>query len=278
MSDSAIPAPDPAAIDPGMPAAAPETIIEPVAEPPHTETQTLLTGERPAEPAAPEPAPATGPGAEPAVPAEEGEKPAEAKPDDAAKPVDPAIEAKHAEPIPEPAAPEPLVYEPPTVPEGVQLDTERIRAFDEIIAPHRLAPEARQQLVDMHIAEVQRLGEQMRADQHRTFGETRRAWRDQVLADEQIGGAGHQTALAACFRMIDLFVPETQRAEFDQMLLATGAGDHPAMLRLLHNLARKFDAPTTPAAPANPSPDRGGGAGRGRRMREMYDHPRSQTG
>lgn len=265
-----------AAVDAGTEVLDAPPVIEPTAEPGHTETPTLLTGERPAVEAEPkaEEAPAEVP-AEPAAdakPAEEAVKPAEeAKPAEDAKPAEPPPPT-----VPEPL--EPLVYEPPALPEGLSFEAERIKALDDVISPLRVPAEARQQLVDLHVAEMQRYAEHLAREQHRIFAETRKSWRDEVLADEQIGGAGHHTALASCMRMIDEFVPQSQRKQFDEMLLATGAGDHPAMLRFLHNLGRKFDAPAAPIVPAGPAPDRGGGTGRGRRMRDMYDHPRSQTG
>lgn len=265
MSDPAETAlPEPAAaapvVDDGTPVETPPAVVEPVA-PQHTDTPSLLTpveGEVAPEPAA-EP-PAAEPAKEPDAPAEEAKE--------GPKPAEP--------PAPEPTPPELIVYGEIEAPEGVTFDPARIKALDEVIAPHRLPPEARQELANLHIAEMQRYAEHLSREQHRVFAETRKAWRDEVMADEQIGGSGHQSVIAACMRMIGEFVPDNQRESFDRMLLATGAGDHPAMLRFLNNVARKFDAPATPVPPNNPPPDRGGGRGAGKRLRDLYDHPRSR--
>lgn len=277
--DAANAAPEVVPADTGAPVEAVPEIVEPVAQAPvaeteaaHTETPTLLTGERPEAPAEATETPAEPP----------AESPAEA---DETKPADEPKEPEAAEAKPEgevetepTAEPEPLAYEPPTLPEGVELDAERMAAFDAAIGKVQVPPETRQQLVDMFLEERQAWEEHARQEQHRLFADTRRQWRDQVLGDEELGGAAHQTAIASCLRMIDQFVPEKDRAAFDQMLNITGAGDHPAMLKLLHSIARKFDAPGTVMQPNNPPPDRGGAGGRGRRMRDMYDHPRSHPG
>lgn len=208
------------------------------------------------------------------------DKPAEApeeKPADEPKPEEPAPEEKPEEPEQKAEAepPPPLTYEPPTLPEGVALDSERLGEFDRVVGEAQVPPESRQQLIDMLVAERQRWEAAAMESWQTAFAQTRRQWRNEVMADEALGGANHQDALAACLRMVDEFVPEDQRAAFDQMLIVTGAGDHPAMMRFLHTVARKFDAPGTPPVPNGPPPDNGRAPGR-RRMRDMYDHPRSR--
>ena len=131
-------------------------------------------------------------------------------------------------------------------------------AFQEMAAKHGMTQEAAQAVIDMHLDSISQYAvasqEQTLQQQHRAFADVRKGWQQQVLADEQLGGAGHQTAMAAVARMRDAFVPEKDKADFDQFLRVTGAGDHPAFLRLLHNAARRFDEPKFPPTEIKPVP------------------------
>jgi len=236
---AAAPEPASAALAPAPESAAPvaETPAEPAAAPevtPHTETETLLeTAGKPPE----------------------GEKPAETAP------------------VPEQPAQPVRTYEDFALPAGFTAEPEKLAAFKEVIGKHNLDQEAAQRLVDMHTANLQAYAEGLHADQHRVFAETRADWRKQVMADEQLGGAGHQTSIAAIARMRDLLVPEQHKEAFNNFLRVTGAGDHPEFLRVLHNAARLFDEPAAPShQPVNPPPNIGRAPGR---ARFNYDHPSS---
>lgn len=249
------------------PAPAPVAAVQPDAGAPAAAAPT-----EPAAPAAPAPEPtllqkhdaaaaaATKP-ADPAKPAEPP-KPSAAAPDPA-KPTEPAS----AEP---PAAPtlEPVEYAY-TLPDTIQMDEATRGAFHTALDAFRTDPAAGAQgLIDLHNRTMQQYAEHLAAEQHRVFNETRKAWRTEVMASEDMGGAGHETAMGAIARMRDLFVPEADRAAFDQFLMVTGAGDHPAFLRLLHNAARHFDE--APLPPPDPRPAPNGGQRPTGRLRDMY--------
>lgn len=205
----------------------------------HTDTETLLeTGLKPKEAAKTEEKPAV-----------EGEKP--------------AVEAV-----------EKTVYEPFKLPEGLPVDEKMVAQFSDLIGPHKLDQETAQKLVDLHVGTMQEFQTALLAKQHSDFADMRKDWVKNIKQDEVLGGSGHLTALQAAARMRDLLVPEKYRAEFADMLRITGAGDHPALFRLLHNAARLFDEPAAPAMPARPVPDRGGSA-KPTRAGAMYDHPSS---
>lgn len=217
------------------PAAAPEA---PKLEP-HTDTPSLLatatTVDKPADAAAA--APATVPGVE------------------APKPVvaDPAA-------VPAPAiAAEPIKFEPFTLPEGMAaLPQERVDEFTGIVTNPELTPQARgQALLDLHMRAAQEFQAQTLQEQHRAFSSMRADWRKEVMADEELGGAGHQTAMNAVARMRDMLVPEKHRAAFMRAMDLTGAGDHPEILRAFHNAARFFDEPAPLHEAGRPTPDRG---------------------
>ena len=174
---------------------------------PHTETPSLLSAfgkdgtpadAKPAEPAA-DPAPAAQPGDKPA---EAAAKPGEAKPGE------PALEAKP----PEPVAPEPIQYPEWKLPENVKPDAEMLGKYTAALGEHRVPPEAGQKLLDMHAAALQHsmqsYADFLAREQHRVFGETRQSWRKEAMADPEIGGAGHQTAMGVIARMRDRLVSD----------------------------------------------------------------------
>lgn len=261
-----LPVPQPVAAEPA-PAVAPvpSVAVEPVAAPTEVPaaSEPVAAAETPLEPAQPALKPHTD---EPGLlTAEVPEK----KPATEA----PATEATPTEPPLVEAKPEPLAYEPFTLPDGVEPG-EQLSRYTEIVGEHRLPQEAAQQLIDLHIAEVQRLQEQSLAEQHRVFGETRRAWRQQIMADEELGGSGFDTNRAAAQRMLNLFVPENRREAFNEMLVLTGVSDHPEFFRYLVSMARKFDEPVPTPQPRNPPPDIARNPASGRRLN--YNHPSSR--
>jgi hypothetical protein len=251
----AVAAPAASSPEPAKPAEAPVEAFKP-----HTDTPTLLEGAK-----VEEPKPAEAKPAEPAKPAEAKVEPAKeaAKPD--AKPVESAKPAEDAQ--------EPIVYQPFKLPDGIVTDNERMTEYTATLGKHRLSQEVGQELLDLHSKSLQQFaaayGENVLANQHKTFADTRAEWRKEVMGDPEIGGAGHQTAMGAVARMRDLLVPEKDRKAFDDMPRVTGAGDHPAFLRVLHNVARFFDEPGLPPAGATPPPNNGRAPGK-RGLRDIY--------
>jgi len=207
---------------------------------------------KPAEVPAPEPSLLETLGKKPEAAKPEGEKPAEVKPAEAVKPE----EAKPTEAA-KPEAPQPVEYKY-TLPETLKMDDamkgEVHKAFDDFRAN---PSEGAQGLINLHVQRMQEFATQIDKQNRQAFADYRKSMRDKVMADPELGGAGHQTAMGAVARMRDLFVPEKDRAEFDDMLRITGAGDHPAMLRLLHNAAKWFDEPAV--APPEARPTKGNG-------------------
>jgi len=182
--------------------------------------------------------------------------------------------AKPADSTPAPAATSAPVEYKYTLPETIKMDDalkgEVHAAFDKF----RANPgEGAQALVDLHDKQMREFAQFMASEQHRLFAETRQGWAKQVLSDPEIGGSGHQTAMGAIARMRDMLVPERERPAFEEFLRVTGAGDHPQFLKLLHQAARYYDEPTLP--PPNPRPPPGNGSRPNRRLRDIYDHPRS---
>lgn len=265
----------PALTSPGVdvtPAAAPVPAVEPVVT---------------AAPTAPEPAPtahseptlleslrdaAKAPDAKPAETATE--KPVEAKaepkvdekaPETAEKPAEPVVEA-------------PVSYEFKFA-DNVAPQAEKVAAFTEFAREMKMTPEQAQKAVDYFNDAATSFVQQQEKAQTDAWNDTRREWRNQIMADAEFGGAGFQTSSRAVARMRDELAssapvgsPRYQRemAEFDNFCRYTGGGDHPALWRLLHNAAAKLDEPKM--APPNPKPVPGNGQ---RPSNSLYKQPSS---
>ncbi len=230
--EPAAPAPEPAEAAPAV--EAPAEPVAPAAEPSLLESFKAEGEEKPAE----------------------GERPAESgeKPVDEPKPAEgekkPEGEAKPAEP----AAPEPIVYEAFTLPEGVTIEQERLAPVTEILAGHRVPQEAAQKLIDAHTTAMKDYADHLTREQHRVFNETRKSWQTEVKADEEIGGSGFNTSLAAAGQARDRFIKPNELTAFDDMCRMTGVGDHPVFLKMMSRIGRAFKEPASPPPNPNPSP------------------------
>ncbi|MDE2107015.1 MAG: hypothetical protein KGL39_57945 [Patescibacteria group bacterium] len=123
-----------------------------------------------------------------------------------------------------------------------------------------------QKLMDAHNQAMTAYAEQVNRNQWAAFNQVNRDWQTAAMADPQIGGSGFDTAMGAIARMRDAFVSNARqgtpqyiadRKQFDDFLKATGAGNHPAFLKLLHNVARRMDEPALPPAEARPTNNAG---------------------
>lgn len=220
--------------------------------------------------------PAGPPGAaEPTSAAPVGQAPTEAAPAPVEAPAEPALKPHTDEPgllqaTPEKApetpetpegekpaegaapAPEAPAYEF-AIPENFTVPPERLEELTAVMREANVSPEHAGKLWGMHTAAMEEQARQSLQAQHDAFAEMRRGWRNQVASDPELGGAGFETNKATANRMLQKFVPEQHRAEFDQYLSTTGATDHPALFRFLLNLAKWADEPQG-GPPPNPAP------------------------
>lgn len=277
------------------PAAAAAPVVEPAKEPvveaaPAAPAKEPLVGETPSlleeTKAAPERKPADT-AAAPADKPKEEIKAADAAPKDAPK-VEAKVEAKpetkpeekKAEPdkaaAPAPA-PEPIKYEF-KLPDVIKDAPKEMGEYTTILGEAKVPAETGQKLLDLHALAMTNYAkayqEQALAAQHKVFNDMRADWRGKIKSDPELGGAGYETTSRAVARMRDLFVPESDRKSFDEFLRITGAGDHPALWRMLHRAARYFDEPAPPPPGAKPTKTNGQRPG----ANVLYDNPRSNIG
>jgi hypothetical protein len=192
------------------------------------------------------------------------ETPAEKKPE----PEKPAEEAKVEEPAPR-------VYEAFKLPEDIKIEEKALDNFRDIAGKAQLDQDTAQRFLDMHIDTLNQYAQAIAQKQRDDFAETVKKWEDRTRNDPYLGKAAFQTNLQAAARMRDLLVPDQFREEYRELCRDTGAGNHPALMRIFVNAARLFDEPAAPPVAAVPTPDRGGAAKKGFKQ-SMYDHPESQ--
>lgn len=238
---------------------------------PHSDTPSLLSTIK--APGVVEPEPAAPAVAEEPKPAEgEAPKPAETeapKPADGEKPADAPKPGEAATPEVQPAAPEPVAYTDFAIPEGFAVVPEKIEAFKGLVGKFGVPQDVAQELIGMHTAVLTEYAGQTLRNQHQAFADYRATLRSQVMSDDELGGAGHQTTMAAVARARDRLVPADRMDAFNDMLNVTGVGDHPEFLRLLHRASRLLDEPALPQIVGRPAANNGKPPGP-TRLRDTY--------
>lgn len=118
-----------------------------------------------------------------------------------------------------PASGAPETYQPFTVPEGLPVDSEQMAAFSALAKELNLSQEAAQKLVSMQA-------------QHMVA--TRDGWYAASQADAEFGGQNLKANLETAMRAVDAFgTPELKR-----LLVDTGLGDHPEVIRMFFRAGR----------------------------------------
>ena len=108
------------------------------------------------------------------------------------------------------------------LPEGYELDAEIGEEFGAYAKELGLTQDKAQKAIDIATKWQQKL-QQSQAD---TFKAQRAAWRDEVKADPEIGGAGFAENLGYAAKVLDTFAPELR-----ELLGTTGFGDNPVFVR-----------------------------------------------
>lgn len=202
-------------------------------------------------------------------------KPGEEKPGEAVKPAEAKPGDKPVEGEAAPAAELAPVEYKYDLPDTLQMSDVQRTEFHGVLDAFRRDPVAGVQgLVDMANKTFGDMAASMRQQQFSAFNEYRSNEVKRVMSDPILGGAGHDTEMHKVARMRDLLVPEAEREDFDKFAKVTGAGDHLAFLRIMHNAAAILDRPPPPPPGAKPPPNNGrapGKSGRG----VLYDHPSS---
>lgn len=223
---------------------------------------------------------------------EQAAKESKAEGDTAKEPAKAEAEAAaepDAEPAKEPAAaPEPHVWEELALPEGFtkRLDipeaevNKRIGELNDVLLKDINPNARRSELMALHTKALQEYADKVKSDQANAWNEYNKNQVLSTMSDSELGGAGHNTAMGAVARVRDEITrgwSKPNKQQLNEFLIATGAGSHPAFLRLMHSAAKFIDEPHIPNITPSPTKENGvreTGQG-GRKSRVLYDNPRS---
>jgi hypothetical protein len=226
----------PSQVDNTSPSSAPEVPVSPVPE--NTPSVTVETP-APAEAVKTE-APTVEKKPETLLAGEKVEEPkAEAKPEEKKveeKPAEskeaPKEEAKVEVPLP--------TYEPFKLPENVTIDESKLGEFTKSLAEFELASKASheevqklgQQMMDRHIAELQRYTDSLIQAWHKQAED----WKKSFQESPEFANR-HNTVLNAAIDAISIYGGnEEQQKEFRDLMESSKVGNHPAMIRMLSNM------------------------------------------
>lgn len=142
-----------------------------------------------------------------------------------------------------------------SLPEGVKLEDASLNTFKEVLGGELPPQERGQRLIDMHLQEMQRHSQALSDHQVQVWNDTQTQWKDAVKADPELGGNRFNTTIQTCISAVNRFGGNAQqRAELLQALDFTGAGNNPAIIRLITNMASKLSegSPVTQSAAPKP--------------------------
>lgn len=208
------------------------------------------------------------------------------KPEEQPKTEEPkAAEPEQAKAEEKPAEkPEPFKFEELQIPDGFAKRFDlpeaevaaRIGEFNDILLKDVNPNERRSALLNLHTKAMQEFADKFAKNQQNAWNEYNKSQALATMSDEELGGAGHQTAMGAVARVRDALTSDyskTEKQELNDFLVVTGAGSHRAFLRLVHRMARYLDEPQAPTFSPQPPPDRGQKPGR--KSSVLYDNARS---
>lgn len=226
---------------------------------------------------------------EPAPKAEEAPKVEEAKPAEAVadtpKPEGEKVEGeKPAEAQPEPQQATTLEQiawaEAYKLPETLSIDDAVRDQLHTALDAFRVDPKANaQQLIDLHVSRMQAYADQVAREQRNVFDQTRAEWRKQAIEDAEFGGQKWEESRVQIADVRNQLVSDAEPGseryarewkEWTDMCRYTGAGDHPALFRLLNNIAKRIGEAPPPTGEIRPAPH-----GRDRKRSLLYDNPTS---
>ena len=148
----------------------------------------------------------------------------------AEKPPKPEAPTPSVSPPEHAPAPEPSVtYEAFNLPEGFTPDQKEMDAFTGILREGKASQETGQKLLDLYTGEIRKLETYQREHWQNTLD----TWKEDTLADPQLGGNRFQTVLTRCTAVLNEF----GTPQFLEMLDASGLGNHVEMFRFLNKVA-----------------------------------------
>lgn len=154
--------------------------------------------------------------------------------------------------------PAPIKYEAFKLPDGLKLDDERVGKFTEVAGTAQVSQDVAQQLLDLHIAEVQRMGQeiadQATENQRKVWNTLNDTWKTDLRNDPDLGGNRLNTTLSRSKALIEEYggTPEQVR-DLIAHTSNNGMGNYPGFVRLLNNIAEAMNVFEDSMVPATPT-------------------------
>lgn len=133
---------------------------------------------------------------------------------------------------PKPGVPEKYEFK---LPEGMELQEESAKQIDGMFREMGLTQEHGQKLVDFY---VEKLNEAVEAPS-KFYAEMRKGWVNELKADKEIGGKLPEVK-TGIGRMLNSLGDKALVKSFNEAMDLTGAGDHPAFVKLFNKLAERL--------------------------------------
>lgn len=136
----------------------------------------------------------------------------------------------------------PPTYDPFTLPEGIQLETEKITEFNGLLAEleksgkadHSAVQAFGQKAVDFYLNETKKVLEDQQKLMITTWERQKNDWKESFLKDPEIGGNRFQTSVDSANSFIRTHGGTVeQQTEFRNLMETSGLGNHPSMIRIL---------------------------------------------
>lgn len=151
--------------------------------------------------------------------------------------IEAVVEVPAVEAAPEPAL-EPVVEEPTPdapveysfkLPENFEVDESALTEFKSYATEAKLTQEQGQKLLDLFVTQQTKAASAAET----SFKSTNEAWRKEIMSDPLLGGDRHEAAFQTIAKALDQYGGKEAREAFD----LTGAGNNPAIIRMIHKMA-----------------------------------------
>ena len=134
----------------------------------------------------------------------------------------------------------PFTAETLVIPEGMEVDEPTRDQFLGLANEYKLPKEAVGKLVELQAGLAKQASE--RASE--AWEQLQETWREDAKKDPQIGGDKLDGVLSSVGRVIDEYAKGLSKEEgdaFRQAMDLTGAGNHPAVIKFVHSMAKQLD-------------------------------------
>lgn len=124
-----------------------------------------------------------------------------------------------------------------TAPEGLELNADAMKAFAELLSGDTPVQDRAQNLLNMHAEAVKAAVQAATEASSKAWSDTNDQWIKDVKSDAVIGGTNLESTRQTIAKAIDSLGAEGAKA-FREGLNATGAGNHPGIIKGLLTLAK----------------------------------------